>query len=757
MTQRNWAEVTHDDVIHAIATFLSCNPKYPEPRSTYLVFEGQKLPAKHIRGMAYREHYGVEISKEEFSGGKETVRFFERLGFAVDYGGTTVRKHQKGESPAPETAEKTEEPKDKTLPAANVDASAATVSPAKKHDKITIPSKQVIEQKNALQLILNKMFDGDIVCEKTYPWLKTPTELTGPYAALHKALSAYRGDTAFAKRNVALRCDFVCESKKLIIEYDERQHFSEARRISLEAYADVPLSFDRKKWIKACRDIGAKDNAPANRDEVRAYYDSTRDIACWENGYRLVRIMHGQLDFEKEGAYKELEKMLEPVLTPKEEVIKVGMYLQTEELKNRSSFDAVLPILKTADADIIVFPEHCYVPFDEQIKQKDISSAAVEQEVMGLCLQFSKELGKAVIVSTSSQPEDGRKMIYSIYANAFATGEDTQTALYVKHTMCGKSALEQEDYPKRAGRYFAPIRHKGFNIGMTICYDCNHALFSRIYGLSGIDLIINSTGGNVVYNKWFKYNKVRAIENDCATLVTMGGDGTVKNGHNYVFGFNRNGGQLTPKNLCGSSEKHNEPGGLYVYTIGKEPGEAEPDDSNPFETVNKKRQLFWPVAGSKSVLAEAEKVTDSIYRKQVGRYNVFLLLVDGLDILKPEVVQPLLYAKEIHKYPDRKYMIVNHHEHVDEQFFTEKLSVVLKVRAMENYCAVILESDNINKCYQCGKSRTVQVVRAEDGAFGIDLERTTGPDAIWKDKEGMRASWRKNYEWLVENVCSLYE
>lgn len=76
---------------------------------------------------------------------------------------------------------------------------------------------------------------------------------------------------------------------------------------------------------------------------------------------------------------------------------------------------------------------------------------------------------------------------------------------------------------------------------------------------------------------------------------------------------------------------------------------------------------------------------------------------------------------------------------------------------MENYCAVILESDNINKCYQCGKNRTAQVVRAECGAFGIDIERTTGPESIWKDKEGMRAAWRKNYEWLVEHVFALYE
>ena len=66
------------------------------------------------------------------------------------------------------------------------------------------------------------------------------------------------------------------------------------------------------------------------------------------------------------------------------------------------------------------------------------------------------------------------------------------------------------------------------------------------------------------------------------------------------------------------------------------------------------------------------------------------------------------------------------------------------------------KSDNINKCYQCGKNRTAQVVKANDGFWGIDLERTSGPEAIWKNKQGMRASWRTNYEWLVENAETLY-
>lgn len=40
------------------------------------------------------------------------------------------------------------------------------------------------------------------------------------------------------------------------------------------------------------------------------------------------------------------------------------------------------------------------------------------------------------------------------------------------------------------------------------------------------------------------------------------------------------------------------------------------------------------------------------------------------------------------------------------------------------------------------------------GKFGIDLSRTTGPEAIWKNKNliGMRGEWRQNYEALLRYI-----
>ena len=181
------------------------------------------------------------------------------------------------------------------------------------------------------------------------------------------------------------------------------------------------------------------------------------------------------------------------------------------------------------------------------------------------------------------------------------------------------------------------------------------------------------------------------------------------------------------------------------------------NNSNQIETENKKWHLQYPSHNGNEFLEKTTKITDNIFHKEIAGWNVFFLIVEENEILKAEKVQPLLYSNYLKKYDNRRYIIINRHGVVDKDYFRKKLSLILKVRAMENFCAVILESDNINKCYQCGKNRTAQVVKSVAGYWGIDLERTSGPEAIWKNKMGMKASWRKNYEWLVENCEKMYD
>ena len=119
------------------------------------------------------------------------------------------------------------------------------------------------------------------------------------------------------------------------------------------------------------------------------------------------------------------------------------------------------------------------------------------------CLELSRQIHKAVIINN----EDKYGTIVSFYANAFADCTETEVALYIKHTMTEYSAFDFDDFQNIEEYLFQPIILNGYKIGMTICYDCNHPLFSRVYGKKGIDIIVNSTGGDVVYDKWYKYNQ----------------------------------------------------------------------------------------------------------------------------------------------------------------------------------------------------------------------------------------------------------
>lgn len=272
--------------------------------------------------------------------------------------------------------------------------------------------------------------------------------------------------------------------------------------------------------------------------------------------------------------------------------------------------------------------------------------------------------------------------------------------------------------------------------------------------MNGVDIILNSTGGNVVYDKWYKYNKARAIENHCFTFVTMGGDGTQKNPHNYVYGFTPEGKEMHPLLLNGQDNgKRNFSGGIYVYDTADDDGMQEDDSSiDQKEKVNKKCDLS--IAGSdlKSFVGQGKKLIDDIVLLPYKGMNVILCCIDGMDIMKPEKILKLLYAKELKKLPNKRYMIINFWDDVETDFYRTQLSLILKVRAMENFCAVILSSGNLTKCYQCGNNRTAQVVKAENGQFGIDLARTGGPETIWRNKDGMKAAWRDNIEWLIDTM-----
>ena len=84
------------------------------------------------------------------------------------------------------------------------------------------------------------------------------------------------------------------------------------------------MNFSKSDWINYCEKINAKDNSPKNRDESRAFYDSVRDIESFKNGYKLIRIKHGEYDWESPDAETYIDEIMEKLNSKKIERHKIA-------------------------------------------------------------------------------------------------------------------------------------------------------------------------------------------------------------------------------------------------------------------------------------------------------------------------------------------------------------------------------------------------------------------------------------------------
>lgn len=172
---------------------------------------------------------------------------------------------------------------------------------------------QAREQRAALIASIRAHFpDAKVECSDL-PWLRVPTgaDMVEPLSNIFAALCSHRGHDAFATAGRRLVCDIVIPPQRLIVEYDERQHFSKPRAVALRLYPTAAaIGFDAAEWIAYCDRIAATDNDPPYRDEQRAFYDSVRDILASANGYRVVRLKHGAFDWRKTNAQEEILRKL---------------------------------------------------------------------------------------------------------------------------------------------------------------------------------------------------------------------------------------------------------------------------------------------------------------------------------------------------------------------------------------------------------------------------------------------------------------
>lgn len=113
------------------------------------------------------------------------------------------------------------------------------------------------------------------------------------------ALGDWRGHRDFIKSAQVPPCDYFISDPPFILEFDESQHFSQPRLITLANYPEnFPVGFSLSRWQELCREIDAQDDQPIDRDERRAWYDTLRDLVPIVHGFKpTVRLYAGEFDW----------------------------------------------------------------------------------------------------------------------------------------------------------------------------------------------------------------------------------------------------------------------------------------------------------------------------------------------------------------------------------------------------------------------------------------------------------------------------
>jgi hypothetical protein len=157
--------------------------------------------------------------------------------------------------------------------------------------------------KERVRQLLTAIF-GECGVDHQFPWPAHPQNYAGTSIGdtlelIRGALGAWRGHRDFIKSAQIPPCDFYVSDPPFILEFDESQHFSRARAITLELYPQtLAVNFSLARWRSLCREINAVDDEPIDRDERRAWYDTLRDLAPIVYGFKpTVRLYAGAYDW----------------------------------------------------------------------------------------------------------------------------------------------------------------------------------------------------------------------------------------------------------------------------------------------------------------------------------------------------------------------------------------------------------------------------------------------------------------------------
>jgi predicted amidohydrolase len=701
-------------------------PKRRKSKKFDMKFEDNYFPPKYVISLANKYANGEELNPEGFSGGSESNDFLRALGFEI-----LEKKFSKENCTAPRYELR------------------KTTSSKVHHNERCPKCKETA--KELLQKIYGKVEQNYKFQVGTHLEDFSNASCYSELKQIYKALQDYRGLRDFVKAKTLPNCDFFIPNPGLIVEFDESQHFTATRKITLEMYPnELGTGFSIKKWIELCEKINARDNHPTYRDEQRAWYDTLRDFLPVLIGLKpTVRLFARDfvwcsLDPENVSDVERFRSMItaEQRRTNDFPSTKIVLCMPNREQsdKDRSIWqNKVVEFAKNVAADLIVFPES-YVEC-----KFDCAASEVRK--------LSEKIGFAVLSGVHT--EEGYEL--AVFCNPRPRTEETTEHLYIKHSSATRLAYEWPKYRGRDDRMFDPILFHGRKIGVMLCHDMFFPLIGNTLAKHGAEILVDLTGGNVNFQKWNNIVQARSLEIQGAFLCTMGynpkGNGrssciAYENGRKVPFLIQSAGKTL-------ESFEGPEPPGFAVVAIPCDhtiPEQKEQSFSNMIYTditisFNKDREADLEIIKTNDEIRVSNhgKIlhpdADHWVKTKKGNkiIGLFILplkdLSDGTSILKKKPQSPIdfyfvLYCGE--KLPLRT---------------NSDLITFAKLRAIENRVGILILTDERREALKTTKYKNIQRFKEKNGVFGFNEECLGGPESVFSQSrnQGIAKKFKEKY------------
>jgi hypothetical protein len=259
--------LNNDHILAAIAEINKNGiPSGRNATKYHLIYKGKAFPPKYVISLANKYANGTVLKSNEFNGGKETNDFLARYEFHVSSKTAPIimPRENKNEKETKKHDERCSECKNTII-----EMFRYLYGQVKVDHKIKVPARIDDYVGKSLHMYLQKILQG---------------------------LESHRGHKDFIRLRTLRRCDLYVPSINAVVEFDESQHFTQSRKITLSYYPDsLRLGFDLNIWKSLCDNIDAKDNDPIYRDEQRAWYDTIRDFLPIISGFSpTIRMRMGE-------------------------------------------------------------------------------------------------------------------------------------------------------------------------------------------------------------------------------------------------------------------------------------------------------------------------------------------------------------------------------------------------------------------------------------------------------------------------------